>query len=240
MKLLRSQPWYSQGNSQRIVAVAFVAIAAIATADSVVIPYIGLAFLYLIPLVMASAFLSRWQIVVIAFICTAFSDGFSKLPDGGERVARAVFMLVTYLSVSLIIRELVVYRRAATRRLDELETDLVHSHSAEQEMELLMNSTAVGIITVSADGNIVKSNRAAHDILGVGPGGLTGRPISQFLTVDLKGRTSEPIDCTGRKANGVAFSARVFTSTFSLDGMNMAGIVIEASPQQSESGAAHS
>jgi len=229
MKLLPAQPWYGEGNSQRIVTIAFIAIALIAMADVLIIPFIGFGYLYLVPLTIAAAFLARWQIVVIATICATFSESFSKLPEGNERYPRLVFMYVTYLFVTLLVRELARYRRAATRRIAELERDVSTFQRSEQELELLINSSAVGILTVSPDGKIATCNRAAHEIFSVDAGGLVGQPVAQFLPTALTGNGASPIACAGTAADGRSFSVRVWTSTFTSAGNRMTALMIEPS-----------
>ena len=224
MKLIRSRPWYGEGNSHTIVAAAFLAIAVIAIVDSVVIPFVGFGYIYLIPMTVAAVFLSRWQIVTIAAICTMFAEGFAKLPEGWERYPRVLFMFIAYLLVGFLVRELAVYSRSASRRISELERDFANVREAEQELELLMNSTSVGIIAVTAEGTIVTCNRAAHDIFSVDAGGLIGRSIRAFLPVPLG---EGPVECTA--ADGRKFSARAWTTTFESAGKAMTAVIVEPS-----------
>lgn len=213
MKLLRAKPWYSEANAQRLVSVCFLAIALLGIANAVIWLNLGFAFLYLLPLVLAAPFLSRWQLVAISGICTVFAEGFSHLLDGYLWVPRAACIFITYTFVALLVRELVVYRRAASRRLQELEADFLKLHDAEQRLVLLVNSMPVGIMTVAVDGTIVDSNTVAQEIFDVGAGGLIGKPISAFLPAgdDIQHEPGVTVEISG--AGGEAFKARLWIST---------------------------
>lgn len=225
MKLLRAKPWYSEANAQRFVSLCFLAIALLGVANALVWLNLGFAFLYLLPLVLAAPFLSLAQIIAIAGICTAFAEGFSHLLDGYLWIPRAVCIFITYTVVALLVREMVIYRRAASRRLHELEADFLQLHAAEQRLEVLMNSAPVGIVTVAADGTILAGNRAAHDIFEVGAGGLIGRPIDTFLPATL-GTQSESGMTKKISAGGENHNARLWTSTFTREGADLTMVVI--------------
>jgi PAS domain-containing protein len=181
MRLMKEHPWYSEGNEQRLIFLCFAAIALIASANAVLLLDIGLAFLYLIPLTIAAAFFSRWQLLVISLICTLFAEGLSHEPIDAARIPRAIVIFASYVFVGLVVRSLVVNRRAATRRLGEIEQELSRQHDAEVQSQLFLNSAPIGILAVASDGKILTCNRAAHEILGVGMGGLVGKSIDTFL-----------------------------------------------------------
>jgi PAS domain S-box-containing protein len=231
MQMLREHPWYADGNSQRLTSLAFVLIAVIAAVDSVLILDVGLGFLYFIPLCVAAAFLSRWQVLILATICTAFTEAFSSFPAGPERIPRIVFSFLGYTLVALVIRELAVFTRAASRRLNELEQEVSLRHRTEEQLEMLINSSSAGIMTVSPDGSIVVSNKAAHQLFGVAPGGLSGQPIGAFLPSlteihDIDSRAT--VTCQATRTDGTTFLAVVALSKFTgATGSATAAIVLE-------------
>ena len=239
MQLIPEHPWFAEANSQRLTSLAFILIAAIATIDSVIVVSIGLGFLYLIPLSIASAFLSRWQILILATICTAFCEAFSDLPAGVERIPRVAFVFMTYTLISLLVREMVVFRRAASRRLRELEHEVAIRHAAQEHLEILLNSSPAGIVTVSPEGKIEVCNLAAHQIFRVAPGGLTSLPISSFLPLfdqvdGVKARNA--MEWRGRRANGEAFLARIWSSVIPGGAGATAAIIVDASEDVDDGG----
>jgi two-component system, LuxR family, sensor kinase FixL len=231
MQMLHEHPWYADGNAQRLTSFAFVLIAVIAAIDSVLIPDVGLGFLYFIPLCVAAAFMSRWQILIVATICTIFSEAFSSFPAGPDRIPRVFFGFLSYTFVAVMIREMAVFSRAASRRLNEIEQEVSLRHRAEEQLEMLINSSPAGIVAVSADGKIVVSNEAAHQMFAVAPGGLTGQPIATFLPMLDHMEVTQPratIQCRCLRSNGESFAAFVAVSTFtSAAGLTTAAIFVD-------------
>jgi two-component system sensor kinase FixL len=235
MRLIREHPWYAETNSAPLTLIAFSAIAVLAIIDWLVVPNVGIGFLYFIPVGIAAAFLSRSQIIFLAAVCTTFRESFSGLPGGAERIPRVTFEFLAYAFTGLLVREMVVYRRAMARHLKQLEREVTLRHQAEEQLEVLINSSPAGIITFSPDGKIVLSNQAAHQVFGVGSGGLSGQPVSMFLPLveQLRGMQARTaMECRGRRANGEGFHAHVWLSTFnSNSGTTTAAIILDSSEE---------
>jgi PAS domain-containing protein len=236
MRILRARPWYSEANAQRLVSLCFSLIALVAAGQAILLPYLGFGYVYLILLAVASAFLSPWQIVAISAITTCFAEGLSHLEPGPERIPRVVFIFSSYVVVSLLIREMAVYRRSASKRLQDLEAEILQLHSAEQRLESVVNCSALGIVTVSPEGKIVTANLAAHEIFWVGAGGLVGEPIEKFLPrSNFKSQhAATPAEVEGLKANGQPFCGRIWTSAISNNGVSLTAIIFDAVGQKRE------
>ncbi|MGH9521379.1 MAG: hypothetical protein ACRD3E_02470 [Terriglobales bacterium] len=214
MPLLKARPWYAAANSVRLTSICFVAIAIIATVDAFIVPVLGLGFLYLVPLALSAAFLSRWQLLLVAAICTAFWEGFSNLPYTQAWPLRDAFVFLAFSFVSLLVRDMVVFRRAASRRIEDLEHEIELLARAGEESDLLIHSVPAGIVKLSSDGKIVWCNRVCHDILSVAPGALNGQEIRSFLPdigkLPFNGAAST--EMPGQRANGGTFRARVWNA----------------------------
>lgn len=212
MGFFKEKPWYAAGNSQRVTSVCFVVIAVIAITDAILLPPVGLGMLYLIPLAVAAVFASRWQIIILAAICSAFWEAFSNLPAGPERIARLIFIFISYSFVAVLINRIAVHGRAATRRYKEVESDIPELQQSQYRTELLLNSVPVAILTVSGEGTIAECNRAAHELFAVGLGGMPGQPVVAFIP-DFdqlsKNRNGAPATSILRQANGTTFNAEV-------------------------------
>ena len=76
-------------NRTRLLTIAALMVAAIAVADWLTKPYISLGFLYLFPIILVGGFLSRWQTIAVALVCTVLQEAFSNLPEN-----EAIFRLL--------------------------------------------------------------------------------------------------------------------------------------------------
>lgn len=212
MGFFKEKPWYAAGNSQRVTSACFASIAIIAVVDAVLLPPIALGLLYLVPLAVAAAFASRLQIIFLVAICAAFWEAFSNLPAGPERIVRLAFIFFSYGFVMLLIHSIAVYRRAATSRLKDFENDISALQQSQQRLNLLLNATPVAILTVGSDGSVAHCNHFAHDLLGVGLGGLQGQSITTFVPEFEQLRNPAnggKFRSRLRQANGAAFDAIV-------------------------------
>ena len=228
MRLIKEHPWYSEANEQRLVFVCFFSIAVIAAINAVLLLDLGLAFLYLVPLTIAAAFFSRWQLLPICLICALFAVGLSHEPIEVERMPRATVIFASYVFVGFIVRNLVVNRRAEARRLLEVEGELSRQHDADVQSQLILNSVPVGILMVSTGGDILSCNRAAHEILGVGMGGLVGQSMNTFVPASAATHDSQfrQGKCMVTKANGDQSEVLIWTSPVTTDAEQPKTIVL--------------
>ncbi len=232
MRILREHPWYADANAPRLTSLALVLIAVIAVLDAVLIPDLGFAFLYFIPIFVAAAFMSHWwQIFIISAICSAFAEGFSSFEAGPDRIVRVALAFLSYIFVAVMSRKLAVFSRAASRQLSQFAEEASLHHQAEEQLEMLINSSPAAIVTMSPEGKITLSNKAAHELFGVEPGGLTGLPIKNFLPTfeGMSADSPSVIQCPGRRASGDAFPALVALSRFTSPvNSTIAAIIVDA------------
>lgn len=216
MPLLKKRPWYDPENSQRLTSICLIVIVIIATVDAFTVPVLGMGFLYLIPLSLAAAFWSRWQLVVMGVICTAFWDGFSNLPYTEIWLLRDAFVFLSFVFVTFLVNDMVVYRRAASSRIEGLEHEVRVAVDAGSASDSLVNASPVAMLKIGPDGEIITSNRAAHDVFGVGFGGLIGKKFKEFVP-DVDWATdseceSEIRNTRAQRANGERFEAHIWIS----------------------------
>jgi len=231
MPILRERPWYADNNAQRLTSFGLILIAVIAIFDAVLIPDLGLGFLYFIPLCIAAAFMSTWQIAVVAAICAIFAGAFSHLESDPARVSRCLIGFVAFVFVAIVIRRITVVNRSASRHLNNLEREVSLRHRAQEQLEILINSSPASIVALSQEGQIVLANKSAHELLSVDPGGLIGQPIGIYLPrlAEVRGTDRPPstIECRAIRANGDPVLVWVAISTFiSTAGSTTAAIFI--------------
>jgi len=226
--------WYAERNRGRCLAVASACIIFIAIAEWYFGPDVGLGFAYLVPLILAAAFLNRLQLISLALVCTALSQLF--LPAEPEKWARVAFALGAYILVALIVREMVTYRRAAHAHVDSLGSEIKLLQEAGERTAKVINSCSAGLLLVSESGEIIFSNATAHRIFGVAPGALAGENIAVYLPglAELQNANGQnngkiTVECEGRRCDGRRFPALVsLSSCDTASGKLFAMVVMDA------------
>src|SRR3984885_6609413 len=83
--------------------VVFLAIAAVAYTDWIVVPNISLGYLYVLPIALSALINPLPLTIAIAVVCTVLQDLFAGLPDTVQvRVVRDAIALAGFLVVSLL------------------------------------------------------------------------------------------------------------------------------------------
>lgn len=191
-------------------------------ADSMTRLSVSLGLLYMIPIVVGSLALRRWEILLLAAICGVLREHFG--PNSWEplALARLASTLVTFGVIGLLVGELARNRRLQLGHVRALRDEIARRKEAEDELRMLVESSPAAIVTADSAGRIELANQAAHSVLGAGHGGLEGRLISEFLPAladlhqadgpGLQYRTTT--NCRGRRADGTQFLASVWFTTF--------------------------
>jgi signal transduction histidine kinase/CheY-like chemotaxis protein len=128
---------YSAKNRQRILTVSGSIVAVVAVLDIVCVHTVALGFLYVIPLVLAAGFLSRWQIVGISALCAILRETGSPLAWSSDYVARMALVAAAFAGTTLFVKELVRNQQVALDRVRELKDrhDLEHQLLHAQRLE---------------------------------------------------------------------------------------------------------
>lgn len=195
--------WHEQ-NRIPVLTVSAILIFVIAIVDWFTKPYVALGFLYLFPIVLASAFLPRWLVGGLALGCAALAEVFSSLNPSPVRLT---FEGLALAGCGLFVGELVRNRRL--------------SLEAQARLKALVETSPAAIVTVDGSGSIELANRAAVELMAPRSGILIGSPIAAFLP-DLHHaiRWEEApqfrasLQCLGHRGNGEAFTANVWFSTY--------------------------
>src|SRR5262249_42865614 len=155
--------------------------------------------------------LSRAQTVGVALVCAILQELFSNLPEN-EAVVRLLLSSAGFSATGLFISELVRNRRIALAHVEELEKEAKLRLEAENELQILVESSPAAIVNIDAGGNILLANEAAHQLLAPDATSLKGRKIGSYLpTLQTIVQTRRSrmfrttLQCTGRKSSGEAF-----------------------------------
>ena len=218
------------------LALAAVLVIAIAVTDWLTEPYISIGFLYLIPIMIAGAFLSRTQTVVVALGCAVLQEAFSNLP-ANEMIARMLFSSTGFVSTGLLVAELLRNRRSALAHAAELEAQAKLRQDAEEQVQILVESSPAAIVVIDGTGKILLANEAAHQVLAPGSLPLSGQCIGAYLSPLQAAVQNHPsrflrtaMQCRGQRANGEPFLAGVWFSTYeTVAGPRLAAIIVDLS-----------
>ncbi|MGO4885040.1 MAG: ATP-binding protein [Bryobacteraceae bacterium] len=225
---------YSPPNRTRALTAAAALVAIIASVDWAIKPNFLLNFLYLFPIMLAGGFLSRWQIVVMGFCCAILGELFSPFSQA-DAATRMAMMSAAFIGTGLFVSELVHKRQLVVEHLQELTEQVRHREDAEQQIQILIESSPAAIVTVDSAGSIDLANQAAVQLLAPG-GTLAGEPIRKYLPAlesVARGRSQSfrtTMQCKGQRGDGEVFLAAIWFSTYkTLSGPKLAAIVVDLS-----------
>jgi serine phosphatase RsbU (regulator of sigma subunit) len=119
--------------------VVFLAMAAVAYTDSVVVANISLGYLYVLPIALSAFINPLWVTVVLACASTALQDVFGPSSDTPKvRVVRGVIALAGFLIVGFLVTRVAKQRdrlvEEVRRQRDEYEHDLVLASQVQRQV----------------------------------------------------------------------------------------------------------
>jgi PAS domain S-box-containing protein len=223
------------------VALAAVLIGIVALIDWRVDPPIAFGFLYLFPILLVGTGGRRWHIVATALVCMALADAFSPLPFVPQVSLPQDLLVFTSLSgIGLFAYEVTRSRLREEETMRRLESEVAARREAEEQLEFLIESSPVAILTMTGDCIIGRANTAAHRLLGVPTGQLAGRSIRRYIPalgrVPFLDQTAQTfrteMQCRGERENGESLLANVFFSTYKTAvGPRLAALVVDAAEE---------
>lgn len=226
------------------VCLAFVLITIIALIDWWVDARIAFGFLYLFPVLLVGTVWPRWQILATALVCTVLADLFDPFPfTFSIALPQDILVFTSLAGTGLFAFEVTRSRRRELETLHRVENEAAARREAEEQLEFLIDSSPVAILTMTADCLISRANLAAHRLFGVEPGSLPGRSIRPYVPalgrVPFIGETPQAfrteMQCRGEREHGDVFLANVFFSTYqTATGPRLAALVVDASEELRE------
>ena len=215
--------------------------ALIATLDLYLPRAVPLSLLYLVPMAAVSVVASRWQVIGAAVLCSLLSELTDAYAwNASEGLARDLLSLFAYTAEGLYIREALARRRSEQRHVEALTAEIVSRREAEEQLSLLVGSSALAIITIDGDGRVIQANAASADMFGLeGKGStLVGCNVDLILPAlahfpaklkhDRQLRTT--MQSQAFRVDGEPFLAEIWFSTYrSTLGTRTAAIVLDAS-----------
>ncbi len=231
-----------RGSRRAVLMRAAAMVALIAFADWRIQGPFPLGFLYLFPMLLAGSALSRWQIGIVAALCTflteAFDETFQWFPQSG--VPRDILIFSAFLGTGLFACEVVRSRRREQLHLAQIEDESEARRVAEEQLKVLVESSPAAIFTTDSDGCVLLANNAAHRMLGLAVDALPGRSIRNYIpslvNVAALGQNRPAfrtvMQCRGRREDGEVFLADIWFSTYNTSaGPRLAAMVFDTSEE---------
>jgi len=135
------------------------------------------------------------------------------------------------------------YRREL-ESLAQAKREMLARRSAEEQLEFLIQSSPAAVLTMTAEGEILLANPAAHRLFGAPDGSLPGRRITRYVAAlgsvpsiaDTDKIFRTQMQTRGQRESGELFLADVFFSTYSTAaGPRLAALLVDASEHLRES-----
>lgn len=230
---------YSHTDRKILLFTAVALTCAIALVDWYTRPFISIGFLYLFPIMLISGIFRRWQIVAASVVCAVLQELYSNLPLDNA-IPRLVFSWLGFSGTGLFLFELLRNRRMVLAHLEEIEEHSRQRQDAEEQLQMLVDSSPAAILTVGSSGRILLVNNAARELFSPDNGELRGQLIGKYvpaLETALQSGQSRlyrtAIQCRARRADGTPFLAGTWFSTYSAQsgGNKLAAIVVDLSEE---------
>lgn len=234
---LESYLTFSEPRRGWVYAAASVLILSIAYSDWKV-EEVSLGFLYVLPILMASATLRGGQILAISVVCSLLREWFGPLqgtPGAALRVCigAAGFWLAGYF-VAQLNRQRLINKQV----LHERERQMQLRIDAERQLQVVIETSPLAILTLDAQGCVLLANRSARVMLRLEQRPLAGQEIGAYLPILqrlLSSEISKPdlrtaVESKGLRADGEPFLAHIWLSTFvNRSGLCLAAFIWDAS-----------
>ena len=238
--------WYAPERRNRALVLTALGVIFISATDYIVVPNIGLGFLYIFPILLAAGFLQKPQIVILTGLCALFREAFSPFHHGLVSIPRTLFVWAGFATAGWFMRELVTSRQQAVEHTAQLqsEIDLRMSEArrredAERQVNALIESSPAAIVMVTESGVIELSNEAARRLFGTDES-LLGKSVTRYIPdlpviqnrLGIGSSLRTAVECRGIRENGEIFLGNVWMSRFQTHaGLRVALIVSDASEQ---------
>jgi two-component system sensor kinase FixL len=196
-----------------------------------------LGFLYLFPLVLLGTALDWPPLIAVAVGCTLLSDVLDPF-SGDTEIGRDLLIFLTLSITGLLSLAVTTGYRREMESFASLQKEAVARRAAEEQLEFLVESSPAAVLTMTADGEILLANPAAHRLLGVDDGSLPGRRITRYVPAlgsipsidDTAKIFRTEMQTRGQRESGEIFLADVFFSTYRTPaGPRLAALLIDDS-----------
>jgi two-component system, LuxR family, sensor kinase FixL len=243
---------YAESHRLSVSFAAAALIAAIAYADWVE-PKTSVGYLYLIPILLCSAGLKRYEILLMAVVSgwlreaadplqgaidgrSAFILDPTRWADGSY--PRLFIITIGFAATGFFVGELNHRRRLLSSHLEEREEQITLRREAELQVRTLVETSPLAILILNQAGKVELANESARQLLGFNGDALQGQDVTPYLPLlsrmlhrqHSQGNIRTNVECRGQRRNGDVFLAHAWLSTYGTsEGQKLAAVVWDAS-----------
>ena len=242
---------YAESNRVIVTSGAALLIVVIAWIDAVT-PDVSYGFFYLVPVLLSAAALNGVQILGMAVVCGYLREAFDPLQyQPGQNLARALnpalwntgasgrlaVSVAGFAMTGFFLAEINHRRRRLKLHVQEIETEIRRREELERQLNILIETSPLAVLTLNQLGAVVLSNESARQVLGF-ENSLVGQNVEPYLPLLYRmlhsSRTASnmrtSVECKGQRRNGDVFLAHVWLSTYTTaNGAALAAVVWDAS-----------
>ncbi|MBZ5590938.1 MAG: PAS domain-containing sensor histidine kinase [Acidobacteriia bacterium] len=227
---------FSEAKRPWVYAIAAASAAIIGVSDWLVIN-VSLGFLYIVPVLLASATLTFPQILLFATLCGVLRELFSPLHQQPGVIGRTMVGAIGFLLAGFFVSELNRKRKLVTQHLEEREEQFLLRRQAEEQLRAVIDTSPLAILTLDSVGKVMLANESARQVLGFQKS-LQGKEIQPYLPILARFLTMQhpasglrtAVESRGQRANGEVFLANIWLSTFATgSGPQLAACIWDAS-----------
>lgn len=166
---------------RRVLPVALILVAGLAAVEWYYRFDFSLGVLYTIPVLIAAAVLTRWQMVLFGIFAAIARAPFTPATSSLEFVLKFAMASIAYTCTGLLLVEMSNNRRRLLVSIQRVQMEQALRRRAEEQLRTLADSSPAAILTLDVRAHVLAANRAAHDMLGVPVGALVGTSVDQNL-----------------------------------------------------------
>ena len=231
--------FFTSGSRTAVLARVLLLVAAIAFVDWRISENVPLGMLYLLPVALGAAVLTRFQVVLLGALCTVLAESFDSFAwTGLTSIPRDALYFAAFCGAGLFVQEVFANRKRTALHLEALEREVSARREAEEQLLVLVASSPIAILTIDAAGLILLANDAAERMFAMPSGTIEGKSLGAYLPTLTKVpsfRGGQPsfrtvMQCRGQRNDGESFLAEVWFSTYLTSaGARLAAMVVDTS-----------
>jgi len=175
-------------------------------------------FFFVLPLLVASPFVSRWILFTAAIGVALERECFAPYAWDEKVWLRLPITMIGYATVAVFAGELVENRRARVELMEKNQLEAQLRSDAERDARALIESSPAAVLTVNSLGKIAMANGIAGRLLGFLEESPEGQAIDSYLPILSKLLTYKPdvktirtvLEAHGRRKDGETFVAQIW------------------------------